>query len=73
MTQIAFTGDVAFTKHFSHSCSDENLLSERIVKFLSSSDYTVVNVEGAVSSNSVRTDKPLTHANPSECVGWIKK
>lgn len=73
MTQIAFTGDVAFTKHFSKSCSDEKLLSEQIVKFLSSSDYTVVNIEGAIASNSVRNDKPLTHANPYECVDWIKK
>ena len=73
MTQIAFTGDVAFTKHFSQSCSDENLLSEEIVNFLSASDYTVVNVEGAIASNSTRTDKPLTHANPVECVDWIKR
>ena len=73
MTQIAFTGDVAFTKHFSKSCSDDNLLSEKIVNFLSSSDYTLVNVEGAVASNETRSDKPLTHANPLECVGWIKK
>ena len=73
MTQIAFTGDVAFTKHFSQACSDDNLLSEKIVKFLSSSDYTVVNVEGAVASNETRSDKPLTHANPLECVNWIKK
>ena len=73
MTQIAFTGDLAFTKHFSKAYSDENLLNDKIVNFLSSSDYTVVNVEGAIASNTVRTDKPLTHANPSECVNWINK
>ncbi len=73
MTQIAFTGDLAFTKHFSNSCNDENLLSDKVVEFLSSSDYTVVNVEGAISSGAARTDKPLTHANPFECVNWIKK
>ena len=73
MTQIAFTGDLAFTKHFSNSCTDENLLDEKIVSFLSKSDYTVVNVEGAISSNTIKTDKPLTHANPSDCIEWIKK
>ena len=46
MTQIAFTGDVAFTKHFSASCDDEALFDNEIISFLSSSDYSVVNVEG---------------------------
>ena len=73
MSSIAFTGDIAFTKFFSQSCFDNNLLSEQVVSFLSSSDYTVVNMEGAVSSGEVRSDKPLTHANPFECVEWIKK
>ena len=73
MSTIAFTGDIAFTKFFSQSCSDENLLSEKVVDFLASSDYTVVNMEGSVSSGEVRSDKPLTHANPPECVEWIKK
>lgn len=73
MTQIAFTGDLAFTKHFSKSCGDENLFDEKIVSFLAQSDYTVVNVEGAISSGAVKSDKPLTHANPPQCVEWIKK
>ncbi len=73
MTQIAFTGDVAFTKHFSKSCSDEKLLDDKIIKFLSESDYTVVNMEGAVNDGPIETDKPLTHANPVECVEWMKK
>lgn len=73
MTQIAFTGDIAFTKYFSNSCDDKNLLDEEIVQFLSSSDYTVVNMEGAVSNSPTEVDKPLTHANPLECIEWIKK
>lgn len=73
MTQIAFTGDLAFTKYFSKSCRDKKMLSEKIVSFLSGTDYTVVNVEGAVSSDTVKSDKPLTHANPPECVEWIKR
>ena len=73
MTQLAFTGDIAFTKNFSNACKDEKLLDEEIVNFLSSSDYTVVNMEGAVNDGPTAADKPLTHANPLECVAWIKK
>lgn len=73
MTRLAFTGDIAFTKYFSSSCTDKTLLDERIVDFLSSSDYTVVNMEGAVNSGPTEADKPLTHANPPECVEWMKR
>lgn len=73
MTNIAFTGDIAFSKHFSGKFTDEKLLSDEIVEFLSSSDYTVANVEGAVSSEKASADKPLLHTNPAECVEWIKK
>ena len=72
MTQLAFTGDIAFTKYFSNSCYDKDLLSERIVDFLSSSDYTVVNMEGSIFDGTATADKPLTHANPSACLGMIK-
>ena len=73
MTQIAFTGDIAFTKYFAKSCLDKKLLDEKVVNYLSSSDYTVVNMEGAVNNGPTKADKPLTHANPSECVEWIKR
>lgn len=73
MTQIAFTGDIAFTKYFSNSSADANLMDGKIADFLSSSDYTVVNMEGVVSDGPANADKPLTHANPMECVEWIKK
>ena len=73
MTRIAFTGDMAFSKYFSRSCEDPKLLSEPVETFLAESDYTVVNVEGAVSSGSLRSDKPLAHANPYESVYWLKR
>lgn len=73
MVQVAFTGDVAFSKHFSQSCLDEKLLSDKVEAFLSESDYTVVNVEGAISSGVLRSDKLLTHANPHECLHWIRR
>ena len=73
MTKIAFTGDVAFTKYFSNSCNDEKLLNKDIINFLSSADYTIINVEGAVSSGPISAEKDLTHANPPECINWFDK
>ena len=73
MTQIAFTGDIAFTKYFSNSCDDKNLLDEEIVQFFSSSDYTVVNMEGAVSNSPTEVDKPLTHEILWSALSGLKK
>jgi len=73
MIKLAFTGDVAFSKYFAHSCMEERLLSEKVENFLSDADYTVVNVEGAISSGALRSDKSLTHSNPYECLHWIRR
>ena len=73
MTQIAFTGDIAFTKYFQNSCNDDKLLSEKIVNFFTETDFTVVNVEGAVSSLPISVAKDLTHANPPESIKWFEK
>lgn len=73
MTEIAFTGDLTFTKYLQNAWNDENLLDAEIVRFLNSADHTVVNVEGAISAGTTRTDKPLVHANPAGCVHWLKK
>lgn len=73
MTRIAFTGDAAFSKYFAKSCLREELLSDEVCRFLAESDYTVVNVEGAVSSGALRSDKPLAHANPHECLYWLRR
>ena len=70
--KIAFTGDMAFSKYFKDRCTDENLLSSEVRDFLASSDYTVVNVEGSVSSGEISAAKPLVHANPPECADFLK-
>ena len=72
MTQISFTGDIAFTKHFSRSCQDGELLSDRIIDFLTESDYNIVNVEGAIFDGEITAEKKLTHANPPQCIERIK-
>lgn len=73
MTKIAFTGDLGFTKYFKGAETREDLIEPEVVEFLSDSDYTVVNVEGAVSSGKITAEKELTHANRAECVDWLKK
>ncbi len=73
MTKIAFTGDVAFTRYFSDSCFKEDLLDKKVENFLSDADYTVVNVEGAISTAEGRSDKSIIHANPADCIHPIKK
>ncbi len=73
MTSLAFTGDICFSKYFSESYKDEKLIEDSIVKFLSETDYTVANVEGAVTSAKASADKPLLHANPYGAVEVFKK
>ena len=73
MVEIAFTGDLTFTKLLQDQCYNDTLLDDTILQFLSSAEHTVVNVEGAISDGITRTDKPLAHANPAGCVHWIKK
>lgn len=73
MTKIAFTGDLGFSKYFKGAETRENLIGSEVVNFLSDSDYTVVNVEGAVSSGKITAAKELVHANSYDCVHWLKK
>jgi len=50
MTQLTFTGDIAFSKYFTGRANDENLLSDEILTFLSDSDHVVAYVEGPISN-----------------------
>jgi poly-gamma-glutamate synthesis protein (capsule biosynthesis protein) len=74
MKRIAFTGDLGFSsKYFRGTYDKENLLDKAIVEYLSDTDHTVVNVEGSVSNAKPSANKPLLHANPPECVPFLKK
>lgn len=74
MKKIAFTGDLGFSsKYFRGTCEREDLLAKELTEYLSDSDYTIVNVEGCISDGNSTADKPLVHANPPECVGFLKK
>ncbi len=74
MKKIAFTGDLGFSsKYFRGTCNKENLLDRKLIDYLSDSDYTVVNVEGCISDGTSFASKPIVHANPPECVDFLKK
>lgn len=73
MTKIAFTGDLGFSKYFKGTEKREDLITPEVVNFLSGSDYTVINVEGAVSSAKNTAEKELTHANSPDCLYWLNR
>lgn len=74
MKRIAFTGDMGFSsKYFRGTYDKEGLLDEEIINYLCDSDYTVVNVEGCIGNGVSTASKPLVHANPPECVDFLKK
>ena len=74
MKKIAFTGDVGFSsKYFRGTYNNEDLLHPSLVEYLNDTDYTVVNVEGCVYHGQASAKKPLVHANPPECVDFLKK
>ena len=66
MTSVAFTGDIAFSKYFADSFDDPNLISGEIVDFLTSSDYVVPNVEGALTSGAKKRGDASTPAHASD-------
>lgn len=68
MTTIAFTGDTAFSKIFKDSYKNEQLFSNKITDFLTSSDFNVVNVEGPLTLKSDVSGKDLVHSASPDCV-----
>ncbi len=74
MKRIAFTGDIGFSsKYFRGTCEKEDLLHPDLVAYLSDTDYTVANVEGCLFRGQGSANKPIVHANPPECIGFLKK
>ena len=74
MKRIAFTGDIGFSsKYFRGTYEKEDLLHPDLVEYLRDTDYTVVNVEGCVCKGLGSADKPIVHANPPECIDFLKK
>ncbi len=72
MTTVSFTGDIAFSHYFKDSWDNKALLSDEIVRFLETSDYTVLNVEGAVVPAET-TAKPFTHTTSDKAIKTFLK
>lgn len=74
MKRIAFTGDLGFSsKYFRGTYDKEDLLHPELVDYLKDTDYTVVNVEGCLFKGEGSAAKPIVHANPPECIDFLKK
>ena len=56
MADIAFTGDIAFSKYFKDAWQDPDFIDEKIVKFLQDSDYTIANVESPFTAGDITAD-----------------
>ena len=72
MLSLAFTGDIAFSKHFKNSYAKEDLLGEGIVDYLKDTDYVVANVEAPVTDGGITSKNSLVHANSPECIPTLK-
>jgi len=74
MKKIIFKGDLGFSsKYFRGTYNNDNLLDEECINYLRDTDFTVVNVEGCIGSGKTTASKPLVHANPPECVEFLRK
>lgn len=76
-TNIIFTGDIGFDKYMDQKWKDEKLLSEDIMKFLSSAQHRIVNVEGPLScqdktinANGVAS---LTHSMNPDAAKFLER
>ena len=65
MTTVSFTGDISFSKYFT-GAYERDFVHEGILKFLSSSDHVVANVECAVTGGDINSDRRLNHSTPPE-------
>ena len=74
MKKIAFTGDIGFSsKYFRGTYVREDLVDKKLIDYLCDTDYTVLNVEGCINNGKASASKPLVHANPPECLPFLKK
>ena len=73
MTEITFTGDIAFSKYFTGMADKEDLLSPAILDFLKSSNHVIANVEGPISSGEKKGADPAApvHASDSRAADWL--
>ena len=52
-TTLAFTGDIGFDHYMQNKWEDEDLIDERLVRILTSSDHVIANVEGPLVGDEI--------------------
>lgn len=70
---LGFTGDIGFSKYFKDAFNREDFMSDTVINYLADTDYTVANVEGAVSAITSTATKLLVHANHPDIINWLPK
>ena len=75
MTEIAFSGDIAFSKYFRGTYEDPELICKDAIDFLQSADHVVLNVEGALTDNVMTrgSSSVPAHASDPRCLPWLLK
>ena len=71
MTNISFTGDIAFSKYFANAWQNPAFIDSEVVEFLQKSDYVVANVESPFTGGDIAVDSSLTHASNPQAVNCL--
>ena len=73
---LVFTGDIGFDKYMDHKWEDENLLSQKLLDFVTASDHVIINVEGPISMQQATTGSValnLAHTMNAEAEVFFQK
>lgn len=75
MAEIIFTGDIAFSKYFKDAFEDPHLICDEALAFLQSGDHVILNVEGALTNNTMTrgSSSVPAHASDPRCLPWLLK
>ncbi|MBQ8432457.1 MAG: CapA family protein [Clostridia bacterium] len=75
MTEITFSGDIAFSKYFRNTYEDPALICEDAIGFFQGSNHVVLNVEGALTDNVMTRGSASVpaHASDPRCLPWLLK
>lgn len=72
MVTVTFTGDVAFS-HYFEEIDESRLVDDNVEHFLSSSDYCVANIEGAIIKTKDNKAERFVHSSDPKYCDLLKK
>ena len=70
MISVAFTGDIAFSKHFAEAYK-RDFIDGEVAEFLKSADHVVANVEAPITAGAIQSDRALNHTMPPQVVDTL--